>query len=337
MRRQKFDSNILLKIYDLMVKSRVLEERLIRMSKSGLGFFWIGGPGEEAFNVPLGLAIRKGEGLDCDFCHFHYRQSATLLTMGAPMIDVLRQMHNTATDPYSGGRNFVNHCAIKKWNVVNVTSPIEMQYSVCIGTGVAQKRDGGDGITIVTGGDAGTAEGDFASCLIWASRKGQELPILIIVTDNRWGISTSYEEVHCKEPIAARGEAFGIKSATVEGNDPEISYEAIQKAFAYVRKERKPYLLEAHVSRLYGHSSASGANWVEGETDCLVAFEKKLKKKGLLKEADCKAIREKYEKESLDALKQVLKEPKPKPADIFDHVFEKRKDAENPWPPWLKR
>lgn len=337
MRGQKSDSGLLLKIYDLMVKSRVLEERLIRMSKSGLGFFWIGGPGEEAFNVPLGLAVKKGEGLDYDFCHFHYRQSATLLTMGAPMIDILRQMHTTATDPYSGGRNFVNHFAIKKWNVVNVTSPIEMQYSVCIGTGVAQKRNGGNGITIVTGGDAGTAEGDFASCLIWASRKGQELPILIIVTDNRWGISTSYGEVHCGRPIAARAEAFGIKSAAIDGNDPEISYNAIQEAFAYVRKERKPYFLEARVSRLYGHSSASGANWVEGETDCIIEFEKKLKTKKILGEADVKAIREKYEKESLDALKQVLKEPKPNPADIFDHVFEKRKDAETPWPQWLRR
>lgn len=330
MRGQKSDKDLLLKIYDLMVKARVLEERLIRMSKSGLGFFWIGGPGEEAFNVPLGLLIKKGSGLDCDFCHFHYRQSATLLAMGVPMIDVLRQMHNTATDPYSGGRNFVNHFAIKKYNVVNVTSPIELQYSVCIGTGVAQKRHGGDGITIVTGGDAGTAEGDFASSLVWASRKGRELPILIIVTDNRWGISTPYEEVHCDRPIAERGKAFGIQSATVDGNDPEVSYSAIQKGMNYVRKERKPYLLEVHLSRLYGHSSASGANWVSGEVDCLRAFEKKLG-------ANFKEIREKQEQESMEALKQVLKEPKPKPTDIFEHIFEKRKEAEIPWPPWLKR
>jgi len=52
------------------------------------------------------------------------------------------------------------------------------------GTAMAQKRHGGEGITIVTGGDAGTAEGDFATCLIWSSRPGQELPVLIIVTNN---------------------------------------------------------------------------------------------------------------------------------------------------------
>lgn len=320
-----------------MVKARILEERLIKMSKSGLGFFWLGGPGEEAFNVPLGLLIKKGEGLDYDFLHFHYRQSATLLAMGAEMIDFIRQMQNTTTDPYSGGRNFVNHYAIKKWNVVPSVSAVEVQLAVCIGTGVAQRRHGGDGITIVTGGDAGTAEGEFASALGWASRKGRELPILNIVTDNRYGISTPFEEVHCNRPIADRARAFGIEAATINGNDVEESYAAIEKAMATVRKKRRPYLLEAKVSRLYGHSSASGANWIEGELDCIKEFEKKLKALKILGDDDFKKIREKYEKESIEAVKKVLKEPKPEPESIFEHVFVERKDAQNPWPRWLKR
>ncbi|MBI4124960.1 MAG: thiamine pyrophosphate-dependent dehydrogenase E1 component subunit alpha [Deltaproteobacteria bacterium] len=326
-----------IKIHDLMVKARLLEERLIKMNKSGLGFFWIGGAGEEAFHVPLGMLIKKGEGLDYDFLHFHYRQSATLLTLGVEMIDVIRQMHNTAADPYSGGRNFVNHFAVKKWNVVNVTSPIEVQLATCIGTGVAHRRHGGEGITIVTGGDAGTAEGEFASALGWASRKDRELPILNIVTDNRYGISTPFAEVHCDRPIAERGRAFGIESATINGNDVAESYAAIEKAMAYVRKKRKPYLLEVKVSRLYGHSSASGANWVEGEVDGIVEFEKKLKNAKILGEDDFKKVREKYEQESIEAVKKVLKEPKPKPEVIFEHIFADRKDAEIPWPPWLKK
>ena len=51
---------LLLKIHDLMVHARVLEERLIAMYKQGDGYFWIGGPGEEAFNIPLGLLIDRG-------------------------------------------------------------------------------------------------------------------------------------------------------------------------------------------------------------------------------------------------------------------------------------
>src|SRR3954467_11409290 len=91
------------RIYELMVRGRLLEERLIKMSKGGDGFFWIGGPGEEGFNVPLGLQVKKGQGPEYDYLHLHYRSSGIILAMGAPIIDTIRQMRTVATDPYSKG------------------------------------------------------------------------------------------------------------------------------------------------------------------------------------------------------------------------------------------
>ena len=123
------------------------------------------------------------------------------LQMGADPIDAMRQMKNTATDPYSGGRNFSNHYSIRKWNVCPVMSVIEVQHSIAIGTALAQKRAGGRGITIVTGGDAGTAEGDFASCLVWSSRPVNPLPVLVVVTNNKWGISTPAAGQHGERNI----------------------------------------------------------------------------------------------------------------------------------------
>lgn len=311
-----------LRIHDLMVQSRVLEERLITMYKQGDGFFWIGGPGEEAFNVPLGLLVDKGEGVDHDYLHLHYRSNATLLAMGADPVDALRQMKNTATDPYSRGRNFVGHFTKREWNVVPVTSPIEVQYSIAIGTARAQRAGtGAKGITIVQGGDAGTAEGDFATALVWSSRKGNELPLLMIVTNNRWGISTSYAGQHGYEQIAERGKAFGMPTAVVDGNDPEASHAALTKAIEYVRTERKPYLLEAMVSRLRGHSSASGANLVKDEADCLVRFEQKLEERGLLTRVQMDELREKYTQQLGEAAKRVRGEPQPAPESVYEFVF----------------
>lgn len=312
---------LLLKMHRLMVQARVLEERLIAMYKQGDGYFWIGGPGEEAFNVPLGLLIHKGEGPQYDYCHFHYRQSGTLMAMGADPIDALRQMKNTATDPYSGGRNFCGHYSIRNWNVVPVSSPIEVQYSIAPGTALAQKRAGGRGITIVTGGDAGTAEGDFATCLIWSSRPANPLPLLMIVTNNKWGISTSAEGQHGEKNISDRGRAFGIRSKTIDGNDAENSYREIAAAMEYVRSERKPFLLEAGLSRLYGHSSASGANRVLDEADSLKGFEQKLLQRGLLTQQQADEMRQKYAQELLEAHKRIREEPQPDGKTIFDHVF----------------
>lgn len=312
---------LLLKIYDLMVQSRAVEERLITMFKKDQGFFWIGGPGEEAFNTCLGLQIKKGSGPDYDFLHHHYRSSAILLAMGMEPVDPIRQMANSALDTHSGGRNFCNHYSIPKWNVLPGTSTIEVQYLTAIGTGIAQCDRDSDGITIVNGGDAGTAEGDFASCLVWASRPAQQLPILMIVTNNRYGISTPANTQHGEKSIADRGKAFGIKTIQVDGNDVEASYKAIQTAMAYVRKERKPLLMEASVSRLYGHSSASGAMLNMNEPDPLLLFEAQLEEQGLLSRDEMDDIRKKYQNEFRELAEKVLQEAKPSAESIYEHIY----------------
>jgi 2-oxoisovalerate dehydrogenase E1 component alpha subunit len=319
------ERGLLIRIHDLMVKTRVLEERLIQMYKQGHGYFWIGGPGEEAFNVPLGLLMKKGQGLDYDYLHAHYRQSGTLMAMGEEPIGALRQMKNTATDPYSGGRNFAGHFSKREWNIAPVSSPIEVQYAIAPGTAMAQKRHGGDGITIVTGGDAGTAEGDFASCLVWSSRPANPLPILIIVTNNKWGISTAADGQHGETRISDRGRAFNIRSKTINGNDPIESYRELKEAMDYVRTERKPFVLEALVSRLYGHSSASGANFVANEVDCLKEFEAKLEKDGVLTREQMDTLRNRYTEELAAAAVKVRDEPQPSPESIWNHIYAEKK------------
>jgi 2-oxoisovalerate dehydrogenase E1 component alpha subunit len=316
----KLSNEKLRAIHALMVEARVLEERLIRMNKAGEGYFWIGGPGEEAFAVPLGLLMRKGQGLQYDFLHSHYRGSPTILALGGESIDAIRQMRAVDTDPYSGGRNFVNHYAIKKWNIVPVFSVIEAQYLQSIGTAHAQREKGCKGITIVTGGDAGTAEGDFASTLVWASRPAGELPLLMIVTNNRYGISTPWDGQHGEKNVADRGKAFGIRTNVVNGNDVWESWAALEEAMDYVRTERKPFLLEARVSRLYGHSSASGApRW--NEEDCVDVFEEKLAKAKVMTREEMKAVHEKMTTKITEAYKQVQQEPFPNPESIYDHVW----------------
>jgi 2-oxoisovalerate dehydrogenase E1 component alpha subunit len=317
--------DLLLRIHELMVKTRVLEERLITMYRQGDGYFWIGGPGEEALSVPLGLLVDKGtgieHGIEHDFLHLHYRSSGTLLALGADPVDALRQMKNTATDPYSRGRSFAGHYSARKWNVAPITSPIETQFSISIGTAMAQRKTKAKGISVVLGGDAGTAEGDFATALVWSSRKGHELPLLLIVTNNQWGISTAYEGQHGEVRISDRGKAFGMPTATVDGNDVEVAWLALKKAIDYVRTERKPYLLEAMVSRLNGHSSASGANRVSDEADCLVRLEEKLEARKILSRAQMDDMRTKFTQELLEASKRVREEPQPDPSSIWDWVF----------------
>ena len=334
-----------LRMFDLMTKSRVLEERLIKVYKTGDSFFWIGGAGEEAFGVPLGLLTHKGHGPEYDYLHMHYRATPTMIALGMPMIDSLRLMMNRVTDPSTGGRNFCNHYCFPQWNVVPVTSPIEVQYGMAIGTAIAQRRrwyadGGGQGqgtgkvpksgqksITIVSGGDAGSAEGDFASSLIWASRPGFELPMLLTVQNNKWGISTSYDTQHGEKNVSDRGKAFGIRTTVVNGNDPVETYLALQTEMAYIRKTGRPVLAEFSVSRMYGHSSATGANR-EIDPCPLELFEKKLVDSKWLTTADSKTLWKKYDDESRVAADQVRTEPVPQRESVWDNVYAGNENAD---------
>lgn len=317
---QTLGKPLLLRMHGLMVRARLLEERYIKMSKSGDGFFWIGGPGEEGFNVPLGLQVKRGQGPRYDYLHLHYRSSAIALAMGVEVVDGLRQMRNVATDPFSKGRNFVNHYAIPEWNIVPMSPTIETQYATAIGTAIAQARAGGDGLTIVNGGDGGTAEGDFHSCLVWSNRPVQPLPVLMIVVNNGYAISVPAKGQHGERRIADWAEVYDMPAKTIDGNDPVASYSAISQAMAYVRKERKPYLLEAVCSRLYGHSSSSGANRIN-EPDCLPLFEAELLKRGLSAADELKKAWHENAEEIDKAHQQVKNEPQPEPASIWEDVF----------------
>ncbi len=308
-------------LFRIMVRTRVLEERCIKMSKSGEAFFWVGGPGEEAFNACLGLQVHKGQGPAFDYLHLHYRNTALMVALGMPLLEHVRQMAMARTDPFSMGRNFVCHYAKREWNVVPVTSVIEVQYTMAPGTALVQKRHGGEGVSIVLGGDAGTAEGDFATCMIWSTRPGNELPVLIVVTNNHYGISTPHVSQHSVRQIIDRGKAFGIPGAVVDGNDPIASWHAVRRGLEHCRRQRQPYLLEAMVSRLHGHSSSSGAARVPGEPDCVALFERKLLETGALEPEEVEQIYADAKEEVEAAVQQAVREPKPTPADVYRYTY----------------
>ncbi|QVL34777.1 thiamine pyrophosphate-dependent dehydrogenase E1 component subunit alpha [Telmatocola sphagniphila] len=318
---ESLSAGMCLKIYKTMARVRALEQRTIKMSKSGEGYFWVGGPGEEAFNVCLGLQVHKGRGPAFDYLHLHYRSAGVMMAMGMPMADHFRQMAMKLTDRHSKGRNFVGHYAIPEWNVVPVSSVIEVQYTMAPGTAIVQKRHGGEGVSVVTGGDAGTAEGDFTSCMIWSTRPNQALPVLMIVTNNGFGISTAANTQHGESSIAARGNAFGIPGEVVDGNDVIACWWAIYRAFDYCRTTRRPYILEAKVSRLHGHSSSSGASRVSTEADCITLLEEKLIANKILNRETAEMIHQQASDEADTAVDQVMQEADPTADDVNRYTF----------------
>ncbi len=112
-----------------------------------------------------------------------------------------------------------------------------------------------------------------------------------------------------------------MRTMTFNGLDPEESYLKLKEAMDYVRTERKPLLLEAQVSRLYGHSSASGANFIVNEEDPLKTFEARLESGGILSKNEIQKIWDGYNEQMLNFARQAREEPQPDPESIWDHIY----------------
>ena len=154
----------------------------------------------------------------------------------------------------------------------------------------------------------------------WATRPGHELPLLMVVMNNGFGISTPMAAMQACEHVIDRGKAFGIPGEVVDGNDPTASWFALERAFHHIRTERRPYMIEAKVSRLYGHSSSSGAPRSD-ERDCLGEFEQKLSDAGLLTADAIKKFRDAAKSEAEAAVTQAMREPKPTADDINEFTY----------------
>jgi 2-oxoisovalerate dehydrogenase E1 component alpha subunit len=142
----------------------------------------------------------------------------------------------------------------------------------------------------------------------------------MIVNNNGFGISTKWDGQHGEKQVSDRGKAFGIRTKTINGLDLFEVWEELSAAMDYVRTERKPFLLEVMVSRMNGHSSASGANR-NSEADPIVLFEEKLLKQKVLSKDEIAKVWERAHAEANESLLKVRQEPFPEPSSIYDHVW----------------
>src|SRR5262249_47217578 len=120
--------------------------------------------------------------------------------------------------------------------------------------------------------------------------------------------------------IIDRGKPFGIRGEVVDGNDPVASWQAVHRAMEYCRRERKPYMLEATVSRLYGHSSSSGAPR-SSDPDCITLFEEKLLAAHIIDEENLERIHREAREEADEAAAQAMREPKPEAGDVEKFTY----------------
>ncbi len=277
------DEDDLLRIYRHMLLARRVDERSWILNRQGKAAFVISCQGHEGAQVGTAYNLRPGH----DYVYPYYRDAGITMLLGQSARDQFLSLLGKKEDPNSAGRQMPGHFSSRELNIVTASAPVGVQYPQAVGTALAFKIRGEDGVVLACGGEASTSGGDWHEAMNFAGI--HDLPVVFLVENNVYAISVP-EEMQVAGSIAKRAEGYGFPGVEVDGNDVLAVYEAAKEAFDRARRGDGPSLIEAKTYRLTAHSSDDDdRRYREREEveewrlkDPIIRFEKYLEEAGVL-------------------------------------------------------
>jgi 2-oxoisovalerate dehydrogenase E1 component len=330
------DQEILLKAYKLMYSVKIMAE-IYDANRQICKYVHSTSRGHEAIQLATAFQLKP-----CDYISPYYRDESILLGLGFSPYELMLQLLTKADDPFTGGRSYYSHPAVKDENkptIIHQSSATGMQAIPT--TGIAQGiqylekihspllRRGPKGeapVVICSLGDASITEGEVSEAFQFAVLK--QLPIIYLVQDNCWGISVSAEEARAMDAYEYAEGFKGMNRIRIDGTDFIKSSEIMQQVIDEVRKTRKPWLVHAKVSLLNHHTSGVRKEFYRTEEDLAEHFKNDpvIKTKKFLLESgftedSIKALEEKIAKNISDDFTKAVNSPEPDPEKVAEYVF----------------
>ena len=246
-----FQKKELLHVYENMVLSRMLDEKMAILLRQGKGFFHMACSGHEAAQTAAAFNLRSAK----DWFYPYYRDSAFTVGLGMTAKDHLLAFFAKSDDPSSGGRQMPHHYGKRDLNIVTQSSPTGTQYLQAVGCAMACKLNKKKEVVYVSSGEGTTSQGDFHEALNWSSR--EKLPVIFHIQDNDYAISVHISEQISGESIFSMVSGYQhLARFDVDGSDYFETHLAFKKAIDRARKGMGPAVIVSHVDRLKPHSSS---------------------------------------------------------------------------------
>lgn len=269
-------------LYKFMLESRFVDRLEEQFTSRGEAFFHVSGAGHEAM-VALNphLIIQ-------DYLHPHYRDKALMIARGVSAKMFFHSLF-CKDQSHSRGRQMSAHISDPERNILSMVGPVGNNALQAAGVAMSIKNDSEKPIVLCAMGDGTTQEGESLEAIAEAVR--WELPVLFVVEDNQWAISTKTRgKTFFSRPDGDATEFYGIPIVKIDGRNVIEAYEIFGKVVTEMRLTRKPKIVLFKAERLSNHTNADDQRIyrakddiekVQKDSDPISFLEKKLLTWGL--------------------------------------------------------
>jgi len=281
--RQNLTDDQLIDLYKKLLKPRLIEEKMLILIRQGKVSKWFSGIGQEAIAVGVTAVLDQSE-----YILPMHRNLGVFTTREIPLHRLFSQWQGKANG-FTKGRDRSFHFGTQEYNIIGMISHLGPQLGIADGIALANKLQDNKKITAVFTGEGATSEGDFHEALniaaVW------KLPVMFIIENNGYGLSTPTNEQYACENLADKGIGYGIESWIIDGNNILEVYNKLSQLKEEMKENPRPILLEFKTFRMRGHEEASGTKYVPQDLmdqwelrDPVANYKKYLLENGILTE-----------------------------------------------------